>query len=344
MKVGVIGAGYWGPNLIRNLATIPDSPLAAVCDLSDERLGVVTRLYPGVQCTKEYRDFFGKAGIDAVVVATPAATHYSIAKDCLSHGLDVMVEKPLAMSTDQCRELIDIAEAGNRVLMVGHTFDYSPPARKLVDIATSGELGQIYYTYSQRVNLGQVRRDVNAMWNLAPHDLSIVLRVMKDSEPIEVSAHGYCYLQPGIHDVVFLNLLFSSGVAASVHVSWLDPGKVRKTTVVGSRKMVVYDDTDPDAPIRVYDKGVDRIDQEGNPVTFSSYGEFRLLVRAGDVLLPKVDVTEPLYREIGHFVECVTQRKRPFTDGLEGLRVVRILEAAQLSLESEGKIVRLAQD
>lgn len=339
MKIGVIGAGYWGPNLIRNFARATDATLDVVCDLRPEVLDNMRRIYPNLQTTRDYKDLFGDIGVDAVVIATPAASHFDLAADCLRHGKDVLIEKPLAVTSGQARQLIELAEKGKRILMVGHTFDYSPPAKKLQEVVASSELGRIYYTYSQRLNLGQVRRDVNAMWNLAPHDLSIVLRIMNPELPVEVSAHGYSYLQEGIEDVVYMNLRFPSGIASHIHVSWLDPGKIRRTTVVGSEKMVVFDDTDSEAPIHIYNKGFTKLDGSGNPLPFASFGEFRLMLRAGDVLLPKVDTTEPLYNEVRHFLECVRNRTTPYSDGLAGLRVVCILEAAQRSLAKGGQTV-----
>ena len=346
VDIGVIGFGYWGPNLVRNLAALNQAQLRVVCDRSAERLQAVGRLYPGVDLIESVPELLGRNDIDAVVVATPADTHFELARNILASGRSVFVEKPLAGSTAECEQLIDLASQKNLVLMVGHTFEYNAAVEYVDDLIARRDLGQIYYIYSQRLNLGVVRRDVNALWNLAPHDISIALRWLK-KEPVRVCARGYTYLQSGVEDVVYLDLEFDDGVAVHIHVSWLDPGKVRRTTVVGSRKMVVYDDASTEAKIQVFDKGIDRepIATEGAPyaslVEFDSFGKFQLTQRAGDLLIPKIDFTEPLKRECSHFVDCVRDGARPLTDGESGLRVVRILEAGTQSLRQGGIAIDL---
>lgn len=339
--IGVIGFGYWGPNLVRNVASLSEAQLRVVCDRSADRLQEVGRLYPGVNLVDSGVEVLNRSDIDAVILATPADTHFDLARRVLQSGRSVFVEKPLARSASECEQLIELAAQKDLVLMVGHTFEYNAAVEYVDDLISRRDLGQIYYIYSQRLNLGVVRQDVNAMWNLAPHDISIALRWLK-KEPVRVCARGYTYLQAGVEDVVYLDLEFDDGVAVHIHVSWLDPGKVRRTTVVGSRKMVVYDDASTEAKIQIFDKGIDRepITPEGPAYAslgeFDSFGKFQLTQRAGDLLIPKINFTEPLKRECSHFVDCVRENRRPLTDGESGLRVVRILEAATKSLRQGG--------
>jgi predicted dehydrogenase len=339
--IGVIGFGYWGPNLVRNVASLSEAQLRVVCDRSADRLQEVGRLYPGVDLVDSAVEVLNRSDIDAVILATPADTHFDLARRVLESGRSVFVEKPLARSASECEQLIELAAKKDLVLMVGHTFEYNAAVEYVDDLISRRDLGQIYYIYSQRLNLGVVRQDVNALWNLAPHDISIALRWLK-KEPARVCARGYTYLQAGVEDVVYLDLEFDDGVAVHIHVSWLDPGKVRRTTVVGSRKMVVYDDASTEAKIQVFDKGIDRepITPDGPAYAslgeFDSFGKFQLTQRAGDLLIPKIDFTEPLKRECSHFVDCVRENRRPLTDGESGLRVVRILEAGTKSLRQGG--------
>jgi predicted dehydrogenase len=330
VNVGLVGVGYWGPNLARNINAVKNAKLAWICDSNADMLGKVSGNYPATQTCGDLATMLAAPDLDAVVVATPAKSHFDIASECLKAGKHVLVEKPLAMSSDECLKLIELAEKKSLKLMVGHVFLYSPPVLKIKDLLDSGELGDIYYAYSTRANLGQIRRDINAMWNLAPHDVSIMLYLLGDL-PTLVSASGITRIQEGIEDVVFMNLTFPGGIAAHIHVSWLDPGKVRQFTLVGSKKMVVYDDVDPDAKIRILDKGVTKVAKDSREA-FSSFGEFQLLLRAGDVLIPKIPATEPLKVECEHFVNCIENNERPLTDGVHGLHVVRILEAAQESM------------
>ncbi len=329
MNVAVIGAGYWGSNLLRIFSSLPNAHLEAVCDKKRECLDRAKKSYPWVKIFQDYKEVLGDPRIEVVVVATEAQFHYQIARECLSAGKHVLVEKPLALSQEQCKDLIDIAKGKNRVLMVGHTFEYNAAVRKLKEYITASELGKIYYIYSQRLNLGIIRQDINAMWNFAPHDISIILYLLGE-EPVSVSAKGLSYIQEGIEDVVFMNLDFPGNVSAHIHISWLDPNKVRKTTVVGSKKMIVYDDLASDAKITVYDKGVEK----KSFGEFKTFGDFQLLLRAGDMHIPKIDFIEPLKVECSHFVECIEKGKKPLTDGFDGLRVVRVLEAAQKSLKN----------
>ncbi len=340
INVAVIGCGYWGPNLARNFADVPGARLHTICDLREERLAKVHRRFPMARVTRDYRDVLGDGEVDAVALATPATTHFGLAREILSSGRHVLVEKPLAMRVAECQELIDIAEQQGKVLMVGHTFEYNAAVRKLKELVTSGELGDVYYTYSARLNLGQVRTDVNALWNLAPHDVSILSYVL-DREPVQVMAKGVSYIQDGIEDVFFMVLDFPDGIAAHVHGSWLDPNKVRRTTVVGSEKMVVYDDVSREAKIQIYDKGVTRRSLPGPMGEYDTFGKFQLITRAGDIHIPKIDFVEPLKLECTDFVDCINNGGRPLADGYDGLRVVKVLEAAQRSLASGGKTQKI---
>lgn len=331
VNLGLVGVGYWGPNLARNLNNTENGCLAWVCDANPKALEKISNSYPRTKTTGDVGELLNAPDLDAVVVATPAATHFEIAKRCLTAGKHVMVEKPLSMSSVQCDELIQIAAEKDLRLMVGHTFLYSPPVLKLKELLDSGEIGDIYYAYSTRANLGQIRKDVNAMWNLAPHDVAILLFLFGEV-PVSVSAKGITQIQEGIEDVVFMHLDFPNNTAAHVHVSWLDPGKVRKLTLVGSKKMVIYDDVNADAKIQILDKGVTKV-PNGRAESFNSFGEFQLLLRAGDVLIPKIPATEPLKMECQHFVDCIISKQTPLTDGIHGKKVVRILEAAQESMQ-----------
>jgi len=341
INFGLVGVGYWGPNLARNLNNTEDACLAWICDANEKSLGKIASSYPKVQTTTDVGRMLAAPDLDAVVVATPARTHFDLARQCLKSGKHVLVEKPLAMSSAECDELIDLAESKRLKLMVGHTFLYSPPVLRLKELMDSGEVGDIYYAYSTRANLGQIRKDVNAMWNLAPHDVAIFLYLF-GAPPVSVSAKGITHIQPGIEDVVFMYLDFPGNITAHVHVSWLDPGKVRKLTLVGSKKMVIYDDANADAKIQILDKGVTKV-ANGNAESFSSFGEFQLLLRAGDVLIPKIAATEPLKVECQHFADCIISGERPLTDGVHGRQVVRILEAAQESMNSGSCPVEVKQ-
>ncbi|HIG53992.1 MAG TPA: Gfo/Idh/MocA family oxidoreductase [Candidatus Handelsmanbacteria bacterium] len=338
--IGVVGAGYWGPNLIRNFAAISAAQMVAVADRDRGRLEHLALQFPGVGLVETLDELLADKRIQGIALATPADSHFPLAKRVLEAGKGVFVEKPLARSVAECEELIDLAEAKGQVLMVGHTFEYNAAVKYVEECIDRRELGEVYYIYAQRLNLGVVRRDVNALWNLAPHDISIALRWLKQM-PVKVDARGYTYLQEGVEDVVYLNMQFADGVAVHIHVSWLDPGKVRRTTIVGSEKMIVYDDASTEAKIQLFDKGIDHQGKEGSLGDFDSFGKFQLIQRAGDVLIPRIDFAEPLRVECEHFAECVGEGRRPITDGANGLRVVKILEAATRSLAEDGLSVRI---
>jgi len=333
IRVGLVGCGYWGPNLARNLYQIPQTELAACCDPDPRALSKMRMLYPQAITTPEHRDLFADPDIEAVVIATPARTHYALAREALEAGKHVLVEKPLAMGSRQAEALIALADERRRVLMVGHIFEYHPAVRKIKSLIDEGELGQVYYIYSTRVNLGRVQSDINALWSIAPHDISILIYLL-GTMPQSVSARGGTFLNGMVEDVVFLVLSFPDGMLGHVHASWLDPSKVRRMTVVGSRRMAVYDDVADEGKIKIYDKGVYR---KGEDI----YGEFQYRLHSGDIAIPRLDMAEPLRIECVHFAECVRQGGRPQTDGANGLRVVRVLEAAQASLEQGGTTVSL---
>ena len=345
-RVGVVGAGYWGPNLIRNLAELPGAPLAAVCDSNPARLDYARGRYPAIRLYLSLAALLHDPGVNAVVLATPVESHAELAEQALLAGRHVFVEKPLATSSAACRRLAGLAGEQRLVLMVGHTFLHNDAVRWTKQKIDSGELGDILYLYSRRLNLGQVRQDINVVWNLAPHDVSIMLYLLGE-RPERVTCAGHSFLRPGVEDVAFLTLEFGPGPntsarrAAHVHVSWLDPHKVREVVVVGSKKMIVYDDVDADHMIRVYDKGVDRVPAGDDPFRqpVESFGEFKLIVRSGDLTIPKIRFAEPLRNEMAHFVECVETGTRPLTDARNGEDVVRVLEAADRSLRTGGQPV-----
>ncbi len=333
INIAVVGLGHWGPNLARNFHRLPQAVLHTLCDADTDRLQRAGTLYPAARLTSDYESILTDPAVDAVVLATPVHTHFKLASAALQAGKHTFVEKPLARTSDEARRLVELADAQKRILMVGHVFLYNAAVRQVKQYIDSGELGDIYYIYAQRLNLGIVRQDVNALWNFAPHDISII-NYWLDGTPIKVDAHGYAYLQPGIEDAVFMNLEYQGGQAASVHVSWLDPNKVRRMTVVGSKKMVVYDDVSPDAKIKLYDKGVDR--KPGNGLgSYATFGEFQLLVRAGDILIPKIQFTEPLRVECQAFVDAIRTGEPPLADGRNGLAVVEVLEAADRAMKTQ---------
>ena len=333
LRVALIGYGYWGPNLARNFHQLPEADLVACCDLDQARLEQARRLYPGVRTTDDAAEIWSDPGVEAVVIATPARTHFRLARAALEAGKHVLLEKPLTLSSVEGQALVDLAESEGLTLRVGHVFEYNPAVRYIKSLLDNGELGEIYYLYSTRVNLGRVQSDINALWSIAPHDVSILLYLLEQM-PVAVSAQGATFLNSHVEDVVFMTLAFPGGVLAHVHVSWLDPSKVRRMTLVGSRRMVVYDDVASEGKVKIYDKGVYR---KGEP----GYGEFQYRVHSGDIALPKLSMEEPLRIECAHFVECVRTGQRPQTDGRSGIRVVQILEAAQQSLDRQGANVLL---
>jgi len=334
IRVGIVGAGYWGPNLIRNFSDLPQSRVLGVADLKEDRLKHIKANFPQVSVTQDYKDLLDM-GLDAMVIATPPASHYKLAKECLEKGMHVLVEKPLTLYSNQAIELIELAEKKHRTLMVGHTFEYNPAVRALKSLIDSGELGQIYYLDAARLNLGLFQNGVNVLWDLAPHDISIIYYLL-DQDPVSVNASGMPCVFQGLYDVVYINLVFPNNVLAHIHVSWLEPCKVRRLTVVGSSTMVVYNDIEPMEKIKIYDKGVEA------PSYTTTFGEFQCAYRYGDIRIPNIKFTEPLRLECQDFLECISNSHKPVSSGEDGLRVIRVLEAAQRSLDNQGRVEYLA--
>jgi predicted dehydrogenase len=331
VRVAAIGAGNWGRNHVRNLAALPEAELVAVCDTSEQRRAAVQRQYPAVLVTADYEKALELA--EAAVIATPATSHAELATKAIERGLPALVEKPFALSVREAERVAELSEARGVPVVTGHLLLFHSAVERLAQLVECGDLGDLYYLYSQRVNLGQVRPDENALWSFGPHDVAVALHLL-ESTPVKVTAQGKSYLQPGIEDVVFMNMEFSSGVMAHVQLSWLDPHKERRLTVVGSAKMVVFDDMQSREKLKVYDKGVDR------PPDYSSYGE-SLSVREGDIAIPRIPNVEPLAAELRHFLAVASGAEQSRTPASNGVAVVRVLEAASQSLATGGVAVDL---
>ena len=332
--IGIVGYGYWGPNLVRNFSESSETQVIAVADLRPERLGIVERRYPGIDTGSDYQALLDNPKIDAIVIATPVSTHHELALRALRAGKHVLVEKPLTTNSETALELIEEAERRRLILMVDHTFVYTPAVRKIKQLVAAGDLGQIYYYDSVRVNLGIFQHDVNVLWDLAVHDLSIMDYAL-DARPSGVSATGISHIPGRTENIAFMSLLFDGSIIAHIHVNWLAPVKVRRTLVGGSRKMIVYDDLEPSEKIKVYDRG---IDVNNNPESV-----YRMLVsyRSGDMYAPRLDLTEALQVEVAEFARAVTTGAAPVTDGRAGLRIVQLLEAATESMHKNGQMVAL---
>jgi predicted dehydrogenase len=326
-----IGLGAWGKNLLRNFASQPSARMRMVCDADEAALNRARLQYPGIEITSDPAQVFARNDIQAVIIATPPASHFELAMAAIKAGKDVFVEKPLVLSSADGEKLVAAAETSERILMVGHIMVHHPACLQLRTYVEEGVLGRIYYVYAARVNLGKVRDIENAMWSFAPHDISLIVYLL-DKRPNRVSAVGQAYLQKGIADVSFVTLHFPDDTLAHIHTSWLDPHKDRNLTIVGSKKMVVFDDTQPTEKIKIYDKGVD------TGTDYATYGDY-LSMRTGDIVIPKIDTSEPLAQECRHFLESVQHRTQPRSDGASGLEVLRILEAAQQSMDSGGSPV-----
>lgn len=329
VKIAVVGAGSWGKNLIRNFASARGADLAAVCDIEESKLSALRSAYPQAKFTCEMSEVLSDASIDAVVIATDAPSHFPHAKAVLEADKHCYVEKPMCQSTAHARKLSEIAEKAGKTLMVGHLLLYHPAVARLKNLVESGELGRIYYMYTQRLNLGVVRSNENAWWSLAPHDISVI-NYLFEASPERVSAQGRCYLQKGVEDVVFATLYFADGRLAQIHTSWLDPHKMRRMTIVGAQKMVTFDDMEPSEKLWIYDKGATA------NLSYSSYGE-AITLRQGDIYIPRLETTEPLKLECQHFIDSILQGKPVRTGGRDGVEVVRVLEAGQRSIKAGGK-------
>ena len=323
LHIGVVGLGYWGPNLARNFAAIPGAEVTWLCDADETARARVSRTLPAARATAQLDELLADPDLDGVALATPVPTHAELAVRVLEAGKHCFVEKPLAQSAADAERAVAAAQRADRLLMVGHLLEYHPGVRRLKAMTESGELGEIYYIYGNRLNLGKLRADENALWSLGAHDVSVVL-YLADEEPIEVHANGESYVQPGVEDVVFCFMRFRSGLSAHLHLSWLDPHKERRFTVVGSQKMATFDDMELERKLTVYDKGFDEDSR--------TYGEY--ITRSGDVFSPRVPNVEPLRVECEHFVDAIRSGQPPRSDGASGLRVVRVLEQLQASLDA----------
>jgi len=328
----VIGCGYWGPNLIRNFTHLQESEVIVCADLEAKRLEHMHNLYPHIETTRDYRAMLGRDDIDAVVIATPPSTHHAIGMEALQAGKHLFVEKPLAVSTAECAALVSTAHKAGLTLMAGHTFVYTAAVNKIKEVIDSGELGDIYYVSTTRVNLGIFQENINVVWDLAPHDVSILNYVL-GSMPVSVMTSANSYIRKNVEDVAFLTLRYPNETLAHIHVSWLNPNKIRSTTVVGSKKMLVYDDVSQLEKIRIYDKGVTVQPH------YDTFGEFQLSYRFGDIFIPKLDDTEPLKTACQHFVDCITRDVSPRSSGVHGMEVVNVLEAAVESIRANGRKV-----
>jgi predicted dehydrogenase len=336
VTVGVIGCGYWGPLLVRNFKSLPDCRLKAVCDLNTERLKHISTLYPDIEGTTQPPQLLNGSSLDAVVIATPVKHHYSLAKASLLAGKHTFIEKPMASSSAECEELIEIARRNGLVLMLDHTFLYSSPVQKIAQIVQSGDLGEIRYINCRRLNLGLFQKDINVAWDLAPHDISIILHIL-DEFPIVVNCQGNAHIAPGLEDVTNMSLFFPRKRFATIQSSWLEPRKIREMTIVGTRRMIVYDDLRMREKIRIYDARVER------PPHYDTFAEFQYSYHYGDSYIPYIHQEEPLKLACQHFIDCIQTLSEPLTGGRQGLEMVKILEAANASLKMNGAPVTFSR-
>ena len=336
VRVGVVGLGYWGPNLARNFDRLPGAELAYCCDLDQTNLAKARSLYPEAVVTDDLDRLLTDDTLDAIVVATSVPTHYALGKRVLDAGKHAFIEKPIALRAADAQDLLDRAGQNGVKLMVGHLLEYHPAVNKMKELIDAGELGRVFYAYANRLNLGKVRTDENALWSLGPHDVS-VLNYLTGDEPEEVSARGECYLQDDVEDVVFGYIRYANGMVGHLHVSWLDPHKSRKITVVGEKKMVVFDDMESERKLTIYDKGATT-----TRTKFETYGEF-VTLHFGDIYIPKIGNDEPLRVECQHFVDAIVNDTTPRSDGRDALNVVKVLDAMELSLREGGRPVKTAE-
>ena len=329
INVGVVGCGYWGPNLIRNFRALPNCRLKTMCDISEDRLKHLKGLYAEVEGTTKFEDLLNDPELDAIAVATAVRFHFPMAKASLLAGKHTFIEKPMAASTAECQELVELAQKKGLILMVGHTFLYSPAVRKIKEIVDNGDIGDIRYISARRLNLGLFQKDINVAWDLAPHDISIILYIMGEM-PQTVNCQGTAHITPGIEDVATVNLTFSKERSAIIQSSWLDPKKIREMTIVGSARMIVYDDVAPQEKIKIFDVRVER------PPHYDTFAEFHYAYHYGDVYSPYIKQDEPLKTECQHFLDCIRNGRAPITSGTRGMEVVKILEASSLSLRQNG--------
>ncbi|MBN1868790.1 Gfo/Idh/MocA family oxidoreductase [Candidatus Sumerlaeota bacterium] len=336
LNVGVVGCGYWGPNLVRNFDSIETTQIKKVCDASPERLAHMKRLYPSIDVATDFDELVEDPEIDAIAVATPVQLHHRLGMKCLEAGKHTFIEKPMALSSAQCDDLIDLAHRNRLTLMIGHTFIYTSEVRKIKDILDSGEIGDVLYISARRLNLGLFQKDINVAWDLAPHDISIILFLL-GADPVTVNCQGKAHVAEGIEDVTNMSLDFADGRFATIMSSWLDPNKVREMTIVGSKKMLVYNDIVAQEKIKIYDKRVEV------PPHYDTFAEFRFAYHYGDIYSPHVQQIEPLRVECEHFANCIADGSAPMTDGADGKKVVEILEASSASLRRNGASIPLAR-
>ena len=338
ITVGVVGCGYWGPNLIRNFRSLPDCRLKTMCDLNKDRLKHLKTLYPEVESSADFDAVVKDPEIDAIVIATAVRFHHKMAKDCLLAGKHTFIEKPMASSSAECEELIQLAAKNGLTLMVGHTFLYSPAVRKVKEVIVKGEIGELRYISSRRLNLGLFQKDINVAWDLAPHDISIVLYILEES-PVSVNCRGHAHMsRGGVEDVTTMCLMFKKGKFVTIQNSWLDPRKVREMTFVGTKRMIVYDDVEPLEKIKIYDARVEV------PPHYDTFAEFQYAYHYGDIYIPYIKQEEPLKAECQHFLDCIRSGATPISSGKQGLQLVRILEAASSSLQNGGAATDLSGD
>jgi predicted dehydrogenase len=335
INVGVVGCGYWGPNLIRNLRSLNDCHLKLMCDTNQSRLSHLSSIYPEVETATDYEHMLNGANLDAVVIATSVRLHYPMAKASILAGKHTFIEKPMASSSEECAELVQLAKQKGVVLMTGHTFLYSPAVRKVKSIVDSGDIGELRYICARRLNLGLFQKDINVAWDLAPHDISIILYLMGE-QPKTINCQGTAHVTPGIEDITTMYLQFSKERSAIIHSSWLDPRKTREMTIVGSKRMIVYDDIVPQEKIRIYDARVER------PPHYDTFAEFQYAYHYGDIYSPYIKQDEPLKTECQHFLDCIKTSSAPISGGQQGYELVRILEASSESLKKHGAAVDFA--
>lgn len=334
IDVAVVGCGYWGPNLIRNFSALPDCRVKYVCDLDAKRLAHMKRLYQAVETTREFDALIGDKELDAIAIATPVHLHFDLAKKSLSAGKHTFIEKPMTQTSEQSNELVQIAAKKKLTLMVGHTFIYSAPVRRIREIISSGDIGEIQYISSRRLNLGLFQKDINVAWDLAPHDIAIILYLL-GKPPVSVNCQGKAHINKDIEDVTNMSLDFENGGFATIHSSWLDPNKIREMVIVGSKRMIVYNDNEPLEKIKIYDKRVEA------PPHYDTFAEFQYSYHYGDMIAPYIKQTEPLKVETQHFLDCIQTGKTPESSGMDGLRVIQILEASSRSLKNGGAKVEI---
>jgi predicted dehydrogenase len=337
INLGIIGCGHWGPNFVRNFSQMPDVNLICVCDADPKKLEPIRQKYPGLATLHDASDLLKNQELDAVVISTPASTHYRLVKNALSANKHVLVEKPISIKTGEAQDLIRISKKQKKILMVGHTFLFNPAVNKAKEIIENKRLGRIYYIHCRRTNLGPLRKDVNAIWDLSLHDISI-LNYLLDAMPLEAAAYGQCFLSHKLEDVGFIILKYPKNILAHIHVSWLDPKKIREMVFIGDRKMLAYDDINLDEPVKVYDKGVMKARYE---LPYKSFKEFQLIIRNGATEVLDVEKEEPLKRECRHFIDCVNSGLKPLTGAQEGLSVLKVLSAIDKSIVRKGRFIKI---